>query len=474
MEHRGPQYVPFEVWHATAEKTRNTRTWMVGGLTAAVVLTIGVALIVPILNRRALIDDLVKRFESSEQIITHENHLGQDGVAFDYRKVEEADNLRRTELEGGNLMIFAGQQGGSVLDKRLRKLTTYSAAPVTQTPLYFLRRALSMASTNLQASVARSETRDGKLFLRDGRRTYVIQPRTGTGLANVDVLLETDLGRVPIARWRFERAVRDISRFSPESYTRIEPQEGLNLTIQEPVERVETVAGPVQIVRADISDKGDIFIGSWSKNDLVFKGKVNDDRVLYSWAPSGYVRAGNAETFREHLFYRQKLAPVRWPVKVELEFKPSGFDDKPGHKLSFTFNGPTCTVVPEYELGEQATEMPFLRHRLRTLVYEASLAESSDATLRISTETRAMKDPEAVINNYRLALAFDQDINLRAYRISRSRIYYELYRAYSAARQKKPAQQALLFARKIYRTDDPWLDEKIREGLIAEDLVQVD
>lgn len=474
MEHRGPQYIPYEVWSTKAEKHRNTRTWMLGGLTAAVVLTIGSILIVPILNRRALIDDIVKRFESSEQIITHENHLGQDGVAFDYRKIEEAGGLRRTELEGGNLMIFAGQQGGSVLDKRLRKLTTFAVAPVSQTPLFFLRRALSLASTNLQSSVARSETRDGKLYLRDGRRTYVVQLRSGTGLANVEVLLETDLGRMPIARWRFERAPRDVSRFSPESFTRFEPRVGVNLTIQEPVRRVETVAGPVQIVRADINEKGDIFIGSWSKNDLVFKGKVDDDRVTYSWAPSGYVRAGNAETFREHLFYRQKTQPVRWPVKVDLEFRPSGFENAAAQKISFKFDSPTCTVIPEYELGEQAMEMPYLRHRLRTVVYEAAMAESGDATLHISTETRPMKDPETVANYYRLALAFDQDINLRAYRISRSRIYYELYRAYSAAKQKKLAQQALLFARKIYRTDDPWLEEKIREGLIAEDLIQVD
>lgn len=474
MEKRGPDYIPYDVWSTTAERKRNHRTWVIGVSTAVVVLGVGIVLMVPILNRRAVIDNLVKKFDESKQVVTHENHIGPIGLAFDYRKLEEADRFRRIEMEGGNLMLFAGNQGGFKLDKRLKTLTSYSAANLVQSPLYYFRRALNSAAANMQASVSRSETRDGILYIRDGRRTYAVRPLSRNGLASVDVMVESDRGRMLIARWRFERVTPDVSRFNPESFTRIEPQASVDPVMLPPRATIMAPDGEARIVNVDVNEKGDIFIGSWSRSNLGFSGKVNDPAAKYSWAPSGVVRSGSMETFREHIFYRKTGTLVNWPIKVDLEVWPVTDEATPRKKLQFTFNKPTCTVIPEFELADQAAENPYIRHRLRVLLYEAAIAETGEATLRITTETQPMKDPEAVINYYRLALTFDWNLpmDFRAYRFSRARLYYELYRGYNATRQRERAQKALLYARQIYRREDPWLEERIVQAMISEDLVE--
>lgn len=468
--------MPYSDWIVGEEKRRRRRSWMMGIATGLTVVAIGAAIMVPIFTRRVVIADLAKKFSDVEQVLITEEHVGPNNVRFDKRVVEESKQERRLEYEEGNIMFFIGERGGSKLDKRRRTHMEYQAMAMTPSSYLLVRDLLNVAAKDVKTSVQKTQMSGGRLSIRDDNRTYVITPGEGYHLATVDVQIDNDLGKSTILTWKFERVKPDSSRFDYRQFTRIRPRTPVSTILNvEPQLEMRTSLGPSQVVRMDINEKGDVFIADRSRYRLEYDIAVKDSST-YAWIPSdvGRLIVETGENIRQNLAYRKRGTNLSFPFTVEISARPADHTTEKPFKFTHTFEGPTCTLVPEYEHGVTAADQPIISHKLRSYLCEASLAETGFGLVRYANAEAPVKDAMNALTYYRFAISYSGQASTQTYGATPARIYYSIYRCYVAARQEKAGQSALLVAKARNSGRDPWLDQKIDEAMIREGLVEVE
>lgn len=469
---KGPDYIPFSEWQVIDEKRRRRRNLLLGSTTAIVVLGIFTALMIPILNRRALINDLAFRFSRVEQVITIEERVGPNDLRFDRRVIEEAGQSRRTELEEGNLVLFSNEGGGSRWDKKRGVLTKFANGDSRPTPLMFLQDLLSTTSKDVRASVQKAQMRNGALRLAADNLYYLVRPGEGSVLATVEVQMDTDLGPTTLRRWRFEKVTPDITKFYSASIT---PLSGQPVDVADPAWPQMTFATPhggASIVALNVNDKGDIFIFDSATYRVSYRITTGND-AHYSLMPSGTSSQSidrPGETQRQLLAYRKRGTALTWPLQVVIEARPEDTMDVKPTIIKHTFAKPTCSIVPDYEYSSSSIDYPIIAHRMRSYLAEASIAETGFGSVLFANADGPVRDPVQALTFYRFAFTYyAADV-----RGAGARTYYSIYRCYDALNQTERAIAALKMAADRNNGRDPWLDQKINEAFLREGLVEAE
>lgn len=475
-EQRGPDFIPYAEWIVVDEKRRRRRSWFLGGVTACVVLLVGSMLIIPILSRRALIKDLSLRMNEALQVVTTEEHIGPNDVRFDRKVIEESETQQRFELDGGNVMLFSSQEGGSKLDKRVGSLLSYSSHALSGTPLAQIRQLLRAASLDVRTSVQKTEMVNGALKMRSGDETFLIRPGEGKVLATVDVQRQTDLGMTTLLQWRFDKVEPDFMRFYPANYSQIKSEVGVS-TISARVPRQTFNVGntPANIFRVDINEKGDIFIADSTSSELAYQVKVTDG-ARYAWIPTNISQISSlpGETMREHLAHRKRGTTLTWPYTVTFEARPAVDSTAAPFVFKKTFKAPTCSFVPDYEYALIATDAPIARHLARSYLCEASLAETGADLANYRHSDGPVQNSAEALSLYRYVITYFGYASTAGYGATQARIYYSIYRCYDAGGQEQLGHAALKMANSRNNSQDPWLDQKINEAFVREDLIEVE